>query len=569
MVSHSSSLLLLSILAAASGPFFGSHALAGVRTGRKKDVVTTIFLSSPPSAAGRKKDVVTTISLQPPAAGISSYGPENCVHVSRSPETGTCILETKCPVGEVLAQVDFGIVCEAPGVDPSRRLHFYGRGGFADEEAFDTGVACARCLAPDQGDLAELSSGPGQDPAKDPLAPVLPADGFNGTVPEGGPGRNRALQKVLELQRQSEGDGSRVFLAKARRATFVSSAGPGHCVSTYKSPAGTCMLETACSEEKEWAEELAASYKPGFTCVDAKAGSARHIYDVGTFGPEERFDSAVQCEACLALDTRSQRKREWQHRLGFKGSVVDAIRSLREDLKAATAEFVTLKGSVEELKHKVYDEPTRATKVDTQTSLVHHDKPAVVVHKKKPAPKKVSRDDVVHRLAAEERADEEIEHRRSRRHRHRRHREEEEDAGEDQEDEEERPDGEVERDAQIKEGAGLTEAADRDWASGESALSTLDTEDQEMLSEEDNEAKEKDADEENEEDEEEDADMEASAEEDAGEKEESAGGDSDSSEEDEDLEDVKEDAKDADAEIDDVETAEKKEGLDESEEDDS
>merc|ERR1719160_1566798 len=390
----------------------------------------------------------------------SSYGPGNCVHVSRSAESGTCILETKCPLGEVLAQVDFGFVCEdedakaltgesSTGTLASRRrLHSYGRGGFADEEAFDTGIKCGRCRVPDEGDFAELalaSGQAGQDPAENSNAvaanSILPTDGFNGTVPEAGPARARSLVQLLQLVQRRE-DSAVSFGAGSSAPIFVSSAGPGRCVSTYKSPAGTCILETHCSAEQEWVAELASAYRPGFTCVDAKAQSARHIYGVASFRPEERFDSLVECEACLGLDTRSKRKIDRQQRLG-RGSVVEVIRSLREDLKSAAAEVASLQGSVEQLKEKVYDEPARAAKVNPESALTLHKKKkdppaaAVIVHKKK---KKLKRDDVVRKLAAEERVDEEIERRRWRRLRARRRREEEEeDRGENEEDADERP----------------------------------------------------------------------------------------------------------------------------------
>merc|ERR1719197_2179416 len=73
--------------------------------------------------------------------------------------------------------------------------------------------------------------------------------------------------------------------------------GPGGCVTTYKGPSGTCIMETACEGESM------ADFTYGLMCVDGKGERVRHVFMGDAFDPVETFDTLIQCDLCLGLDS--------------------------------------------------------------------------------------------------------------------------------------------------------------------------------------------------------------------------------------------------------------------------
>lgn len=176
------------------------------------------------------------------------YGPEHCVSLTRS-AAGTCVIETDCAAPDI-QNFTFDFIC-TDGVG-TKVQHSFGEGNFDPKENFDTGVTCAECEPTEGGVLVETKSEDGETKAAAPEANVPPSD-----------------------------------------AAFY---GPGGCVATYRSGAGTCVMQTRCTGKDT------TEYNFGLTCVDAEGSTTRHLFGVNSFDPEETFDTLVECKLCLGLD---------------------------------------------------------------------------------------------------------------------------------------------------------------------------------------------------------------------------------------------------------------------------
>jgi len=180
------------------------------------------------------------------------YGPEHCVQLSRSKE-GTCVIATNCPA-ESIGNFTFDFLCtDGAGGEV---IHSFGTGGFLDEETFDTGVACHTCAPAEGGVLLKADS--------DEKSTEAPAAKAEEAVPP----------------------------------TSASFYGPGSCVASYRSPTGTCIVETRCTGK----EDQLKDYNVGLTCVEAEGSTTRHLFGVNSFDPEETFDTLIPCKLCLGLD---------------------------------------------------------------------------------------------------------------------------------------------------------------------------------------------------------------------------------------------------------------------------
>jgi hypothetical protein len=180
-----------------------------------------------------------------------TYGPEHCVELSRSKD-GTCVIETNCPADSI-GNFTFDFLCtDGAG---GQVIHSFGTGGFLDQETFDTGVTCHTCAPAEGGVLLTAES--------DEATTAAPAAAEEAVPP--------------------------------KSASFY---GPGSCVASYRSPTGTCIVETRCTGKEEKLKE----YNVGLTCVEAEGSTTRHLFGVNSFDPEETFDTLIPCKLCLGLD---------------------------------------------------------------------------------------------------------------------------------------------------------------------------------------------------------------------------------------------------------------------------
>merc|ERR1719199_1574197 len=72
-----------------------------------------------------------------------SFGPHNCVRVSRS-AAGSCVITTDCE-GVDISQTEFAFDCHGQSMSGDVVRHSFGVGGFEASEEFDTEVKCGRC----------------------------------------------------------------------------------------------------------------------------------------------------------------------------------------------------------------------------------------------------------------------------------------------------------------------------------------------------------------------------------------------------------------------------------------
>jgi len=108
--------------------------------------------------------------------------------------------------------------------------------------------------------------------------------------------------------------------------------GPGGCVATFRSPDGTCVMQTRCAEQKT------DDYEYGLTCVDDKGVSTRHLFGAGSFNAVETFDTLIKCDLCLGVDT---------------GKATPEVKELADDVFALQNEMKVLKDDVDLIKDKL------------------------------------------------------------------------------------------------------------------------------------------------------------------------------------------------------------------------
>lgn len=235
-------------------------------------------------------------------ASLVRYGPDDCVTLSLSP-AGSCVIRTNCE-GKDLSHFEFAFDCANSGNAIQR--HSFGLGGFDAQEEFDTDVHCKRCAAPEQAKKA-----------------AAPPHSF-------------ALQgkKVVAQGQASTGVEA---AAGAAGDEEVVRYGPSKCVSTYKSPQGHCMMETACSKAN------VTDYEFGLICVDKAGAPTRHLFGKNSFDPDERFDTLIECDQCLGLEDIADD-------VALTGQVV----ALSKDIKDLKNMMVNITTDVMKLNEKVF-----------------------------------------------------------------------------------------------------------------------------------------------------------------------------------------------------------------------
>ncbi|CAK9008570.1 unnamed protein product [Durusdinium trenchii] len=93
--------------------------------------------------SSRKQDSLTKKVEQ----DVQPYGPAACVRTFKDQKTNTCIMKTSCKAITGFGQYDMGFRCARESDNDARaEVHMFGAGSFAEEETFDSKVACLKCL---------------------------------------------------------------------------------------------------------------------------------------------------------------------------------------------------------------------------------------------------------------------------------------------------------------------------------------------------------------------------------------------------------------------------------------
>merc|ERR1719482_2695539 len=111
-------------------------------------------------------------------------------------------------------------------------------------------------------------------------------------------------EKEKETEKETEKKEEAVEKLKDEAVTMVAVPpsyaafyGPGGCVTTYKGPSGSCIMETSCEGEDM------ADFTYGLMCVDSKGERVRHVFMGDAFDAVESFDTLITCDLCLGLDS--------------------------------------------------------------------------------------------------------------------------------------------------------------------------------------------------------------------------------------------------------------------------
>lgn len=227
-----------------------------------------------------------------------TFGPNSCVSVSRS-NKGSCVISTNCGDNNISA-LEFAFVCYNPGTSVPHALHSFGIGGFEGSEVFDSGVRCQRCSTV-QNAFA------GFDQTSMNLARTLP---LGHTAPSGDLGTLKEM--------------------KPMEAAFY---GPKACISTFRSPAGTCIVQTRCQNAD------LSIYDVGITCLDKSGDYTRYLFGKGNFEKEETFDTRIECEVCLGVGAESG---EQQIHGVLPKQLVEDVNTLKDEVLALKLEVRAL-----------------------------------------------------------------------------------------------------------------------------------------------------------------------------------------------------------------------------------
>merc|ERR1719327_2279390 len=111
--------------------------------------------------------------------------------------------------------------------------------------------------------------------------------------------------------------------------SYAAFYGPGGCVTTYKGPSGTCIMETSCEGESM------ANYTYGLMC-DKGGERVRHVFMGDAFDPVESFDTLIECDLCLGLDSAGS--------VGLGQEVGE----LKDEVKVLTEKVAKLEGGSSE-----------------------------------------------------------------------------------------------------------------------------------------------------------------------------------------------------------------------------
>jgi len=200
------------------------------------------------------------------------FGPGQCVGLYRSPE-GSCVLKTHC-LKKDIKDTEFAFVCYNSDQIMPHTLHSFGRGGFANEEAFDTKVLCKTCTSVDSAFRS------GSSVVRNALAALplgrLPSLWNDRPTP---PYNNTAFANF-----------------KPEEAAVF---GPEYCLTTFRAPAGTCLIRTRCADVD------LSGFNVGLTCLDKSGGYTRYLFGKDTFEKEETFDTLIECSKCLGVSSES------------------------------------------------------------------------------------------------------------------------------------------------------------------------------------------------------------------------------------------------------------------------
>jgi hypothetical protein len=222
---------------------------------------------------------------------FSSFGPGNCVQISRS-SANSCVISTDCE-GADLSKTEFAFNC----VDQRGGVvrHSFGVGGFEANEEFDTEISCKHCFPP-SAVRQQHQQKRKQAPIAQPKVEVAPNN-----LPRAAIFRSkRRASQQQEVTAVADSSAQARYWPGSETPQLplndVVRYGPNDCVSTYKSSEGHCIMKTDCKAR------AIKNYEFGLVCVDKTGSPVRHLFGKDSFDPQETFDTLLKCDQCLGLE---------------------------------------------------------------------------------------------------------------------------------------------------------------------------------------------------------------------------------------------------------------------------
>lgn len=123
----------------------GNNFQAGSKT--VASVATSNLLTLPSASQvlpTMRAEEVGTASVTKAEQDAQPYGPDACVRTFKDDSSRTCVLKTSCLGVAGFAEYDMGFRC-ATESEPAT-VHLFGAGSFAQEETFDSQIACEQCM---------------------------------------------------------------------------------------------------------------------------------------------------------------------------------------------------------------------------------------------------------------------------------------------------------------------------------------------------------------------------------------------------------------------------------------
>merc|ERR1719379_3155721 len=109
--------------------------------------------------------------------------------------------------------------------------------------------------------------------------------------------------------------------------------GPQACVAAFRSPAGTCVVQTRCGKAD------LSTFDIGITCLDKSGDYTRYLFGKGNFEKEETFDTRIECEVCLGVGAESG---EQQIHGVLPKQLVEDVNTLKDEVLALKLEVRAL-----------------------------------------------------------------------------------------------------------------------------------------------------------------------------------------------------------------------------------
>jgi chemotaxis protein histidine kinase CheA len=241
-----------------------------------------------------------------------------------------------------ISDVEFSFVCaEASGEQVE---HIFERGALTKSDHWDTSVQCKKCLEPTMHHVLMKKAHDDEKDAEEDEASDSEKDTEKESEKESEKDEEKveATEEAKEEAKENATADEEAKKAEEAKAvedlketatkmvavppSYAAFYGPGGCVTTYKGPSGSCIMETNCEGESM------ADFTYGLMCVDGKGERVRHVFMGDAFDSVETFDTLIECDLCLGLDSA--------------GSVGlgQEVGTLKDEVKVLTEKVAALEG---------------------------------------------------------------------------------------------------------------------------------------------------------------------------------------------------------------------------------